>query len=163
MAEIRNALSLRKGEVFDRNTLVTGLDRIRKLYLLNGFGDVAFIPDDVADLGNYTVNLTITVEEGPQYHMGKLVIVGKQDDIAAELPAAWSIPEGSVFDFGYPAEYAEANRKLLPSSFSQNDLQIVRNCPEASVAVWLILQESALASQLPPRAVKCEESHDKKQ
>jgi hypothetical protein len=131
--------------------------------LPNGFGDLTFIPEDAADFGNSTVNLTLTLMEGPQYHMGKLVIVGKQDDITARLQTAWGIPEGAVFDFAYPAEYIQDNRKLLPNSFSRSDLQVIRNCPEAFVAVWLILQESALASQSPPREVRCEGSHDNRQ
>jgi outer membrane protein assembly factor BamA len=65
-AELRNALSLRKGEVAKRNSIASGFDGIRKLYLPNGFGDLMFIPDDTADLGSFTVNLTLTFVEGPQ-------------------------------------------------------------------------------------------------
>jgi outer membrane protein assembly factor BamA len=164
ISELRDAFPLRKGEIFNRYLIAGGLAGIRKLYGRNGFGDVTFVPDDTADLGNSVVNLTVTIVEGPQYHMGKLVVLGKLDDsdVATRLQTAWSISEGMVFDFAYPQEYMKRNQELLPSSFGQNDLQIVRNCPEASVAVWLILQESALASQSPPRAVTCEESHQKK-
>lgn len=161
--EIRDAFSLKTGETFSRHSLASGLVGVRKLYSRNGFGGITLIPDDSADPGNSTVNLIVTIVEGPQYHMGKLVIVGKQDDIVPRLQTAWGLSEGAVFDFSYPQEYLKSNGESLPSSFSQNDLQIVRNCPEASVTVLLILEESALASQPPPKAVKCEESHDKKQ
>jgi len=160
--EIRNAFSWPTGKIVNRRSIASALDGVRKLYVRNGFGDVVFIPDDSVDLGNSTMNLTVTIEEGPQYHMGKLVLVGKHDDTAARLQAAWGISEGTAFDFGYPQEYIKDNQTLLPSSFSQNDLQIVRNCPEASVAVWLILQESALASQSSPRTIRCEESQRQK-
>ena len=160
--ELRNALSLHKGEVAKRSSIGSAFDGIRKLYLPNGFGDLMFIPDDTPDLGSFTLNLTMTIMEGPQYHMGKLIVVGKHDDVVARLQTAWSISEGAVFDFDYPEEYIKANRTLLPSGFTKNDLQIVRNCPEASVAALLILDESALLSQRfqPPRALKCEESRD---
>jgi len=161
--ELRRAFSLRKGEIFNRTSIGSGLDGIHRLYARDGFGGVVFIPEDSADIGNFTMNLKVTIVEGPQYHMGKLVVVGKQDDVAPQLQTAWRISEGMVFDFGYPQEYLKANAKLLPSSFSQNDLQIIPNCPEASVTVWLILQESALASQPLPRVVRCEESQEKKQ
>jgi outer membrane translocation and assembly module TamA len=163
--ELRHGFNLRKGEIFNRSVLAAGLDGVRKLYLRNGFGDVIFVPNDTADLGNSLVNLTVTIVEGRQYHMGKLIVVGKLDDdgTAARLQTAWDISEGAVFNFSYPAGYIKHNQDLLPSSFSQNDLQIIRNCPEASVAVWLILQESALAAQPPPRALMCEASQEKKQ
>lgn len=162
--ELRHWFQLRKGEIFNRSALAAGLNGVHKLYLRNGFGDVIFVPEDTADLGNSLVNLTVTIVEGPQYHMGKLIVLGKLDDdrIAARLHTAWGISEGSAFNFSYPEKYIKRNQDLLPSSFSQNDLQIVRNCPEASVAVWLILEESALASQSPPRAVMCEASQEKK-
>jgi len=161
--ELRHAFPLKTGETFNRNLLASALVGVRKLYARNGFGDVAFIPDDSADPGNSTVNLIVNIVEGSRYHMGKLVIVGQQDDIVPRLQTAWGLSEGTVFDFSYPQEYLKTNGELLPSSFSQNDLQIVRNCPEASVTVWLVLQESALASEPPPKAVRCEESHEKKQ
>ena len=163
--ELRQRFQLRKGEIYNRSALAGGLVGVRQLYSRNGFGDMTFVPDTTADLGNSSVNLTLTIVEGPQYHMGKLLVLGKldDDDIAPRLQTAWDIPEGTVFNFSYPEEYVKRNQDLLPRSFSQNDLQIVRNCPEASVAVWLILQESALASHPPPKAVTCEESHEKKQ
>jgi len=163
--ELRQSFPLRKGEIFNRSALAAGLHVVGKLYSQNGFGDAMFTPDSTADLGNSLVNLTVTIVEGPQYHMGKLLVVGKldKDDIAAQLQTGWGISEGMVFNFSYPAEYIKRNLDLLPKSFSQNDLQIVRNCPEASVAVWLILQESALASPSPPKAVTCEPSQEKKQ
>lgn len=162
--ELRHRFQLRRGEIFNRNALAGGLDGVRKSYLRNGFGDVIFVPD-TADTGNSSVNLTVTILEGPQYHMGKLLVVGKldNDDIATRLQTAWGISEGTIFNFSYPEEYISRNQALLPRGFSQNDLQIVRNCPEATVEVWLILEESALASGSPPRAVKCEAPQDKKQ
>ena len=160
--EIRNAFAWQKGKIFNRDSIASALNGVRKLYGRSGFGDAVFIVDDSADLGNSTMNLTVTIEEGPQYRMGKLVLVGKQDDIGLRMQSAWGISEGMVFDFGYPQAYLKDSQSFLPSSFSQNDLQIVRNCPEASVAVWLIMQESALASQSMPRAVRCEESQQQK-
>jgi outer membrane protein assembly factor BamA len=102
--ELRDSFSLKTGERFNRSSLAKGFDGIKKLYGRNGFGDLAFIPES-ADSGNSTVNLTVTIEEGPRYHMGKLVIVGKQDDIVPRLQTAWGLSEGAVFDFSYPQEY----------------------------------------------------------
>src|SRR5215469_1052788 len=70
--ELRQRFQVRKGEIFNRGALAAGLHSVRKLYSRNGFGDVTFTPDDTADLGNSSVNLTVTIVEGLQYHMGKL-------------------------------------------------------------------------------------------
>jgi hypothetical protein len=161
--ELRNALSLRKGQIFKRKAIATGFGSIRELYSKKGFGDFFLIVDDTANAGSSTVKLTLTVVEGPQYRMGKLMVLSNQKELAERLQTVWRIPAGAVFDFGYPQEYVKANRTLLPSSFTSDDLRIVRNCPEPSVEVWLILDEAALVSQSPPRDIKCAESDDKTQ
>lgn len=161
--ELRNAFSLRKGQTFKRKSIATGFGSIRKLYSKNGFGDSFLTANDTPNSGNSTVNLTLTVVEGPQYRMGKLMVLSNQKELGERLQTAWHIPEGTIFDFGYPDEYIKANRTLLPSSFSRADLRIVRNCPEASIEVWLILDEAALVSQSLPRDTRCAEPNNKAQ
>lgn len=157
--KLRNAFALRKGDVFKRDKIGGSFEGVRKLYSRRGFGDLVFVPD-TENLANSTVILTLTIREGPQYHMGKLKVFAKQD-VAERLQSEWRLPEGAIFDFGYVGKYLEANRELLPSGFSPDDLRIVRNCPDASIEVRLILDQTAPALQSQPTDVRCEESHDK--
>jgi Surface antigen variable number repeat len=156
--KLRDAFSLRKGDVFKRDKIASSFDGVRSLYSRRGFGDLTFIPD-TESLANSTIILTLTINEGPQYHMGKLKIFAKRD-VAERLQSEWRLPEGAVFDFDYPTEYLEANRTLLPSSFSPSALRIVRNCLEASIEVRVILDQTVPELQSQPTDVKCEESHD---
>ncbi len=157
--KLRNAFSLRKGDIFKRDKIAGSFEGVRKLYSRRGFGDLVFVPD-TENLANSTVILTLTITEGPQYHMGKLKVFAKQD-VAERLQSEWRLPEGAVFDFGYVGKYLDANRELLPSGFIPDDLRIVRNCPEASIEVRLILDQRAPTLQSQPTDVRCEESHDK--
>jgi hypothetical protein len=157
--KLRSAFSLRKGDVFKRNRIVVGFEGVRKLYSRRGFGDLVFVPD-TENLANSTIILTLTITEGPQYHMGKLRIFGKQD-VAERLQSEWRLPEGAVFNFDYVDKYLKASRDLLPNGFSPDDLRIVRNCPEASIEVRLILDQTAPTLEPQPADVECEKSHDK--
>jgi len=157
--KLRDVFSLRKGDIFKRSRITSGFVRLSKVYSKQGFGDSFFIPD-TEKLGDFTILLTVTVNEGPQYHMSKLKIFARQQDAADRLQSQWRLPEGAVFDFEYPAEYLEANRALLPSNFDPSALQIVRNCPEASIEVRLILDQTSPELQSQASEVKCEESHD---
>jgi outer membrane translocation and assembly module TamA len=158
-AKLRNVFFLREGDVFKREKIAGSFVGVRKLYSMSGFGDLVFEPD-TENLANSTVILTLMITEGPQYHMGKLKVFAKQD-VAERLQSGWRLPEGAVFNFDYVGKYLEANRELLPRDFIPGDLRIVRNCPDASIEVRLILDQTAPTLQSQPTDVKCEESHDK--
>jgi outer membrane protein assembly factor BamA len=157
--KLRNAFSLRKGDVFKRDKIAGSFEGVRKLYSRRGFGDLVFVPD-TENLANSTIILTLTIMEGPQYHMGKLKVFAKQD-VAERLQSEWRLPEGAVFNFDYVGKYLEANRELLPNGFGPGDVRIVRNCPKASIEVRLILDQTTPSLQSQPTDVKCEESHGK--
>ena len=158
-AKLRSVFSLRKGEVFKRNKIASSFEGVRKLYSRHGFGDLVFEPD-TENLANSTIILTLTIMEGPRYHMGKLKVFGKQD-VAERLQSQWHLPEGAVFNFDYIAKYLEANRELLPRGFSPDDSRIVRNCPEASIEVRLVLDQTVPTLLSQPNDVKCEQPNDK--
>jgi outer membrane protein assembly factor BamA len=157
-AKLRSVFSLRKGAVFKRYKVAGSFGSVRKLYSRHGFGDLTFVPTE--NLANSTIILTLTIVEGPQYHMGKLKVFGKQD-VAERLQSQWQLPEGAIFNFDYIAKYLEANRELLPTGFSPDDAPIVRNCPEALIEVRLILDQTVPTLQSQPNDVKCEQPNDK--
>ncbi|MBZ5706231.1 MAG: hypothetical protein LAN63_12835 [Acidobacteriia bacterium] len=154
---LRGAFTLKPGEVFKRDTIASGLGGVRELYLARGFRDLIFIPE-TQNLSNATVILTLNVMEGPQYRMGKLRISAKPE-IADRLQGAWELPEGAVFDFSYPTKYINANRSLLPTEFIQDDLRLVRDCPNASIEVRLILDQTDPTFQSQPTDVECKGDH----
>jgi len=153
---IRSEFTLRKGDPFERNKIASGLDGLRNLYGADGFLDSVFIPD-TQSLSDATVFLTLTVEEGPQYRMGKLEILGDKE-ISEKLEAEWQLSEGAVYDATYLEKYLDTNRSLLPRGFTRQNVQVVRNCPEALVRVRLPLEATGSLSR--PENVECEKPHD---
>jgi outer membrane protein assembly factor BamA len=157
-SQLRSVLPMRTGDVFRRDEIAGSFDGIRKLYLQRGYADFVFIPN--TGFSGTTVILTLDIWEGTQYHMGKLKVYGKLDT-ADRLVSEWRLQEGSVFDFSYPDEYIDENRALLPDGFTRERLRLIRNCPEASVEVDLILDQSDPALRSLPADVTCGESKDK--
>lgn len=156
---LRREFPLKTGELFDRERIATGLEGLRKLYGSSGFLDYMAIPDSRFD-SNATASLIITFEEGPQYHMGKLEFLGDKQT-AARLRAAWNLTEGDIYDNAYLDEYLTANRDLLPANFSRESVQISQSCPEAQVAVRMILDPAEDQSPPPPTNIPCEERPQK--
>jgi hypothetical protein len=115
---------------------LTGLEN-RKLSGTHGFLDWTAVPETTFG-SNATVKLKISIEEGPQYHMGKLETVGDKQ-LAARLSADWNLAEGNVYDRTYIDQFLETNRDSLPVGFSRANAQTIQNCPDALVEVRLIL------------------------
>jgi outer membrane protein assembly factor BamA len=152
--ELRNKFPLKKGDLFARDKVASGLDHLRKLYVSSGFIELTFIPD-TENLSNATVNLSVSVLEGRQYRMGRLEIFAKKE-VADKLRAEWQLPEGAVFDRTYLDKYIDSNRSLLPTEFQPEHVQIVRDCPDATVDVRLPLDAIDPRSQSLPTNTRCD-------
>jgi hypothetical protein len=118
-------------------------------------GSLDFVAKPDTEFGsNATVNLNITIKEGPQYHMGKLDIVADKE-VAGPLRPAWKLAEGDVHDRTYIDEYLQTNRDLLPLGFSRANVRIIQNCPDVAVAVGLIIDPAEDNSHAVPNAAQC--------
>jgi outer membrane protein assembly factor BamA len=156
--KLRQQFPLKRGDLFGRDKVASGLQRLRKLYGTHGFLDWTAVPETTFG-SNATTNLNISVQEGPQYHMGKLDTVADKE-VAAKLRAEWKLAEGDVYDHTYIDRFLETNRDLLPLGFSRADVQTIQNCPDALVEVRLMVDPAEDTSHPEPKNVPCEVHHD---
>jgi outer membrane protein assembly factor BamA len=156
--KLREQFPLKRGDVFARGKVASGLESLRKLYGTQGFLDWTAVPE-TKFVSNATASLNVTIQEGPQYHMGKLDIAADKE-VAARLRAAWKLGEGDVYDNTYIDQFLEANRDLLPEGFSRANIHGIQNCPDAAVEVRLIVDAAEETSHAEPKNVPCEEHHD---
>jgi outer membrane protein assembly factor BamA len=147
------AFPLKKGAFFARNKVGSGLENVHALYASSGFLDSTYLPD-VESSSNGTVTLKVTVDEGPMYHMGKLEIVAPKDT-EARLRTEWKMAEGSIYDSTYVRKFIEKNESLLPSDFTEGEVQQVLNCPETRVDVSFVIDPRAATSE-PLKRISCE-------
>jgi len=150
---LRSEFPLRKGDLFERDKIAGGLESVSKLYGSAGFLDFVAIPE--TQMSDATIVLSLSVTEGTQYRMGKLEVFAKKE-IADRLEEEWRLPEGAIFDATYVDKYINEDRSLLPRGFTREDVQVVRNCPEGSAEVRLVLDLTIPASQSRPKDVECE-------
>jgi len=156
---LRSEFPLKAGGVFERNKVASGLRGLQKLYGTNGYLDWVAIPETTPS-SNATIDLSLTVEEGPQYRVDKVEFVGKKEMIS-RLQVQWKLAPGSVYDATYVDHYIETNREFLPDGFGRKDVQIAMDCPKALVEVRLVVDPGEDASRLQPKDVPCEDTHDK--
>jgi Surface antigen variable number repeat len=91
-------VALVPGESANGVKLLATWEAARAAFEKIGYLDVKLDPvphfDDASKNASYTVQVT----EGPQYHMGKLVLSGLSMEGERRLRAAWKIAPGAVFD-----------------------------------------------------------------
>jgi len=156
---LRSEFPIKVGEVMGRDKVAMGLESLRKVYAKSGFVDYVCIPETTAG-SNATMDLTLTIEEGPQYRLDKVEFVGKKE-MTSRLQVQWKLEAGAVYDFTYPDHYIEENREFLPEGFGRNDVQIAKDCPKALVSVRLVVDPAEAASKSPLKDVPCEEKPEK--
>jgi hypothetical protein len=156
-AELRDAFPLKKGDVFAREKIASGLDSVLKLYSTHGYLDMVCIPETTFAAA---ATLNVSLIEGPQYHMGKLEILAEKQ-LADRLRLAWKLDEGTVFDSTYIDKYIQENHDLLPDGFGRDRVQLAKDCPEAVVAVRLTVDDKEATA--PIKSIPCEKTDKAKQ
>jgi outer membrane protein assembly factor BamA len=97
-ADLNKLVDLNPGASADGMKIQTTWESVRSAFEKLGYLDVALAPaphfDDATKQASYNVKVT----EGPQYHMGNLVLSGLSMEGERRLRAAWKIAPGAVFD-----------------------------------------------------------------
>lgn len=94
-----------RGEIFNSADIETGLGRIRKSYREDGYLRIETpVVREIQDASK-TVDLTITVQPGARFSMGKLTITGL--DILSEptIRKLWRMNPGDPYKEGYADEF----------------------------------------------------------
>ena len=159
-ATLRTKFPMREGDAFKRAKIAGGLEAMRKLYGSLGFLDSIFIPDVNLD-STSAVKLNVEVREGPQYRMGTLEVLAPPE-VAAELQTRWELEPGAVFNLAYVETFLDKNHSLLPADFTQsNGVQVLEDCPDATVSVRLYLSDDPQHEALDrTKHVDCSPSPD---
>jgi len=158
--KLRQEFPLKAGDWFERGKVASGLQGLRKLYGTDGFLDWMAIPETRPG-SNAVMNLQVSLEEGPQYHMGKLGIIADKE-LGNRLQVEWKLTEGEVYDNTYIDQFIETNRDLLPAEFGPKDIVVTKNCPTALVDVRLVLDASKESGWEMPKNVLCEDKGGQK-
>jgi len=114
----------------DETQLQDDLQKVREFYQNHGYIDVAVRDVTKQRTSSGALQIVIAIDEGPQYHVGKLSFVGYKATNEQKLRAVVKMKEGSV----YSAKGIKDDAKALADAYGSGgyvDLTIV---PETSQA-----------------------------
>jgi len=91
-------VGLKAGDVADGMKIEAGWDRAREELAQHGYLDARVDATPTFDETAHTVSYSVSIREGKQYRLGKMVLTGLSPGAEKKLHAAWPIPEGEIFD-----------------------------------------------------------------
>lgn len=97
-AQLNAAVTLKPGDLADGVKIEATWERVRDLFGRLGFLDLKLDAAPQFDDPAKRVGYVVTITEGQQYRMGKLVISGLSVEGERRIRDAWKIAEGALFD-----------------------------------------------------------------
>ena len=91
-------LGAKPGDLADGLQIEAAWDRVREEYAHHGYLEAKLDPVPTFDDQTHTVSYSVSVQEGPEYHFGKMVLTGISLAAERRLRAAWPFVPGEVFD-----------------------------------------------------------------
>jgi outer membrane protein assembly factor BamA len=91
-------VEIQAGSPADGNEMEAMWARVQDKYAQNGYLSAEVHPATNFDAKTGTVSYTVTVTEGPQYHMGNLVLTGLSVEGERRIRKAFPIPADGLFD-----------------------------------------------------------------
>lgn len=95
---LSNLLGIKRGEIADGMQIEAGWDRAREEYAHRGYLEAKLDPVPAYDDQAQTVSYSVNIQEGLQYHFGKMILTGISPAAERRLRAAWPISAGDIFD-----------------------------------------------------------------
>jgi outer membrane protein assembly factor BamA len=102
-------LGMKKGEVANTQKIEEGLKRVRSAYRKQAYLTARIVPATELHDDARLVTYRYSVDEGPQYRMGKVMIKGLSESEAAKVKTRWKLAEGALFDDDYVSAFVTKN------------------------------------------------------
>lgn len=110
--ELERALKMKTGDTANILKIDKGLASVQEAYGKQGYLTARIKGTPVFADASQSVTYQIEIEEGPQYHMGMLSIIGLSEDRTIELKRKWKLQPGSVYDDSYIHEFIKKDLVL---------------------------------------------------
>jgi outer membrane protein assembly factor BamA len=95
---LRGLFPINDGDIISREKIAEGLENLRRAYGDRGYINFTSVPNTQFDDERKSISLDIDVDEGKQFHMGNLNIVGLDEPARQEILKDFPIKRGQVYD-----------------------------------------------------------------
>jgi hypothetical protein len=145
LPQLRELFPMQRGEVFSRVKVAQGLEELRRIYASHGYINYTPVPMTEFDEDHDIVNLTIDSDEGKQFRIGQIDILGVDDATKARVLSELGAKMGDIYD--QPAWHALLAK--FPDLVTKPEPDVINLRPDeksASVNVLLDFRKPACAA-----------------
>jgi outer membrane protein assembly factor BamA len=111
--QLRAIFQIEQGDIFDTHKLQKGVEELRKAYGANGFINMSVVPSFNVDETSDRITLDIEIEEGKQFHIGKVDVQGLAPGISTQLFEGSGLVPGNIFNTSRLDEFVKRNQSIL--------------------------------------------------
>jgi outer membrane protein assembly factor BamA len=97
-ATLREFFPIKDGDVFSREKVATGIQKLRTAYAELGYINFRSIPNTVYDEEKRLIYLDVDIDEGMQFRVGGVHIVGLSEPRLSKVLADFSMQRGQVYN-----------------------------------------------------------------
>ncbi|MDT5122618.1 MAG: hypothetical protein QOC96_2100 [Acidobacteriota bacterium] len=111
--ELQSALGMKAGELANGLKIDSGFKSVHEAYGKKGFIMTRISSKPDFDDATRRVAYNISLSEGPQFHMGNLIITGLSEGDAKSLKERWKLRPGDVYNASYFDEFMKNSLRGL--------------------------------------------------
>jgi hypothetical protein len=100
---LRRLFPIKRGNTFSRADMVKGLENLKNAYGKLGYINFTPVPTPSVDDQNQMVSFEIDIDEGKQFHINDVVVLGLDD--AHKQDVLKTFPVGRIYDEGKAGEF----------------------------------------------------------
>jgi outer membrane protein insertion porin family len=112
-------ITFKPGEVVDGMALESVWQRVQREYARRGYMQAQIKPQPEYSDTDSTVSYHISIDEGPLFHMGKLVITGLSLDAERALRVNWKMAPNDIYDGAWVDDMLVKLEKPSPDIFGR--------------------------------------------
>lgn len=126
--ELRPLIPLHDRDIFSVEKVREGLEALRRYYSSHGYIDFVAAPEPEVDEMHQQIALVLSLQEGPQFRLGNIEIVGL--DSALETNLRSKITSGEILNYQLIADFYRDHKSELPEEVLPEDIVFHRNMKE---------------------------------
>lgn len=136
---LRSQFPVEDGEIFNRESIGSGLENLREAYFDLGYINFSAVPETQIDEDAKLVSLNIDCDEGRQFVIRSFTINGVDQQTESELRAVWPemLQPGKIYNARLIKFFFEQAQKLLPGVSPEKDFTIKQNSEDDTVDLLL--------------------------
>ena len=115
---LRNLFPIRDGDVFNRNLIVEGLDKLRNAYAELGYINFISVPNTQIDEGSQTISLDIGCDEGKQFFVSRINFMGLDESVFQNVREDLFVKPGDVYNRRLVKLFLDEHASLLQADES---------------------------------------------